>query len=98
MGYKLSLTPKASLQDGLLDVLVIKKINRLKMLWLGLLILIRKVHWLKESYSYQTNKIELLHKGYTFFDTQVDGEHHRIPQNQLTVSLLEKSLCVLTAK
>ncbi|WP_419213140.1 diacylglycerol/lipid kinase family protein [Maribacter sp. X9] len=98
MGYKLSLTPKASLQDGMLDVLVIKKIGRIKMLWLGFLILIRKVQWLKESKSFQTKTIHLQRPQALFFDTQVDGEHHRIEKNILTVSLLEKSLCVLTAK
>jgi diacylglycerol kinase family enzyme len=98
MGYKLSLTPKASLQDGLLDVLVIKKIGKLKMLWLGFLILIRKVHWLKESRSFQTKNIQLKCDDSEFFDTQVDGEHNRIDHNLLNISLLEKSLCVLTAK
>ncbi|TLP75710.1 diacylglycerol/lipid kinase family protein [Maribacter sp. ACAM166] len=98
MGYKLSLTPKASLQDGMLDVLVIKKINRLKMLWLGILIIIRKVHWLKESKSFQTTNVQLTRNHADFFDTQVDGEHNRIDTNQLTISILEKSLCVLTAK
>lgn len=98
MGYKLSLTPKASLQDGLLDVLIIKKIGRLKMLWLGFLILIRKVHWLKESRSFQTKKVSLKCEQSNFFDTQVDGEHNRIDDNHLTISLMEKSLCVLTAK
>ncbi|APQ17276.1 diacylglycerol/lipid kinase family protein [Maribacter hydrothermalis] len=98
MGYKLSLTPKASLQDGLLDVLVIKKIGKFKMLWLGFLILIRKVHWLKESKSFQTKNIQLKCDDSEFFDTQVDGEHNRIDNNHLNISLLEKSLCVLTAK
>jgi YegS/Rv2252/BmrU family lipid kinase len=98
MGYKLSLTPKASLQDGLLDVLVIKKIGRLKMLWLGVLIIIRKVHWLKESKSYQAKQILLKHQEADYVDTQVDGEHFRMENKQLQVSLLEKALCVLTAK
>ena len=98
MGYKISLTPKASLQDGLLDVLVIKNIGRLKMLWLGFLILIRKVHWLKESRSFQTKKVSLKSNEADFFDTQVDGEHHRIDANELSITMFEKSLCVLTAK
>ena len=98
MGYKLSLTPKASLQDGMLDVLIIKKIGRLKMLWLGFLIVIRKVQWLKESKSFQAKSIQLHRQQVSFFDTQVDGEHHRIDNPILNVSLLEKSLCVLTAK
>ncbi|TDT46257.1 YegS/Rv2252/BmrU family lipid kinase [Maribacter spongiicola] len=96
MGYKLSLTPKASLQDGLLDVLVIKNISRIKMLWLGFLILIRKVHWLKESRSFQTKNVHIKCNQSDFFDTQVDGEHKRIDTNELTISLVEKSLFVLT--
>lgn len=98
MGYKLSLTPKASLQDGMLDVLIVEKINRLKMLWLGILILVRKVHWLKESKSFQTRSVNLTRAHADFFDTQIDGEHNRIDTNQLAISILEKSLCVLTAK
>lgn len=98
MGYKLSLTPKASLQDGKLDVLVIKKINRLKMLWLGILILIRKVHWLKESKSFQATNVRLIRNHADFFDTQIDGEHNRMNTNKLDISILEQSLCVLTAK
>lgn len=97
MGYKLSLTPKASLQDGLLDVLVIKKIGKLKMLWLGFLILIRKAHWLKESRSFQTNKVHIECNQSDFFDTQIDGEHYKINTNKLSISLVEKSLYVLTA-
>jgi len=98
MGYKLSLTPKASLQDGLLDVLVIKNIGRLKMLWLGFLILIRKIHWLKESRNFQTKKVTLTNNHADFFDTQVDGEHNRIDAKKLSITMFEKSLCVLTAK
>lgn len=98
MGYKLSLTPKASLQDGKLDVLVIKKINRLKMLWLGFLILIRKVHWLRESNSFQTTHVKLKRNNATTIDTQIDGEHHQMDNSALDISILEKSLCVLTTR
>jgi hypothetical protein len=59
---------------------------------------IRKVQWLKESKSFQAKSIQLHRQQVSFFDTQVDGEHHRIDNPILNVSLLEKSLCVLTAK
>ena len=68
------------------------------MLWLGVLIIIRKVHWLKESKSFQATHVQLMRHHSDFFDTQVDGEHNRIDTNQLDISILEKSLCVLTAK
>ena len=74
MGYKLSLTPKASLQDGLLDALVISKIGRLKMLWLGMLLLLNKPYLLKEAKSYRTKRIELFKGGKEVLDSQIDGE------------------------
>jgi diacylglycerol kinase family enzyme len=78
MGYDLSLTPKASLQDGLPDVLIISKISRLKMLWLGVLILLRRVYWLREAESFQTKKLTLSSKDKNHFESQVDGELHEI--------------------
>ena len=97
MGYNLSLTPKASLQDGLLDVLVISKINRAKMLWLGVLILLRKVTWLKEAKMFQTNKLQLLSKDESYFETQIDGEFQKIDNGMLNISIYRSALNVLVA-
>lgn len=97
MGYKLSLTPKASLQDGLLDVLIISKINRLKMLWLGVLILFRRVYWLKEAKSFQTKELQLSRNDALHFESQIDGELHEIEPGMLRISIREKSLRILVA-
>lgn len=98
MGYNLSLTPKASLQDGLLDVLIISKIGRLKMLWLGILILFRRVYWLKEAKSFQTKELRLSRYDAENFESQIDGELHEIDDRMLQISVKEKSLRILVAE
>ena len=97
MGYNLSLTPKASLQDGLLDVLVISNINKAKMLWLGVLILLRKVTWLKEAKMFQTNKLQLSSDHESYFETQIDGEFQKIDNGILNISICKSALNVLVA-
>ena len=95
LGYNLSLTPKASLQDGLLDVLIVPKISQLKMLWLGILILFRKVFWLREAKSFQTSQLQLSKSNGDDFESQIDGELYEIENRKLNISILEKSLEVL---
>jgi diacylglycerol kinase (ATP) len=95
LGYNISLTPKASLQDGLLDVLVIPKLNLLKMFFLGVFTLLKKAHLLKEVFDIQTNRIKLLQNKIPVFNVQIDGESHTIHDNMITISILEKSLNVI---
>lgn len=95
MGYHMSLTPKASLQDGLLDVLIVSRINRLKMLLFGILILLRKVYWLPEAKSFQTKELHLSKSNADYFESQIDGELYEITHRNLNISILEKSLEIL---
>ena len=62
MGYNFSLTPKASLTDGLLDVLVISKMSRLKLCLLGILILFRKQYLLNGVQSIKTKNLNISSK------------------------------------
>ena len=96
LGYKFSLTPKASLQDGLLDVLVISKINRLKMVWFGFLIVIKKPLLLKEAQYYQTKQLKVRNKKQDYFDTQADGEFSKIKNDTLTIHVHTRALNVIS--
>jgi diacylglycerol kinase family enzyme len=98
MGYSMSLTPKASLQDGLLDVLIIAKLSRFKVLWLIVLMLFKKVHWLREAKSFQTKKIRLSRNDDSYFEKQIDGEYHKTKSDTLEISVQEKSLRVITTQ
>ena len=95
MGYHMSLTPKASLKDGLLDVMIVPKIGKLKMLFFGFCMLIRQPQLLKEVTYYQTNALKLTRKKGGSFDAQIDGELVKIEGSELTVSIERDSLNVL---
>lgn len=95
MGYNFSLTPKASLTDGLLDVLVITKMSKLKLLLFGLMCLFKKHHWLKEVQCFNSKHVRITNKKANFFDTQIDGESHVCNQNEITISVLHKGLDVI---
>ncbi|HUH28868.1 diacylglycerol/lipid kinase family protein [Gelidibacter sp.] len=95
MGYKISLTPSASLQDGLLDVLIVSKMSKLKSLYFGCLILLKKPHLIKESKFYQSKAIKISQENQGIFESQIDGEFFNIASNVLNISLLEKSLQVI---
>lgn len=96
LGYNFSLTPKASLQDGFLDVMIVPKMSNLKTLLLGFLILIKKQHLLKEVKSYQDKQIKITQKKGMVFQTQIDGELYTIDKSTISISILEKSLNVIT--
>lgn len=95
MGYKVSLTPKASLQDGLLDVVIVPKIGKFKILFFGLCMLIKKPGLLKSAKCFQTKEILLTRKQGEFFESQIDGELAKIKEQSLSVFLKEKSLNVI---
>ena len=95
MGYNVSLTPKALLKDGLLDVLIVPKISKFKMLLFGICMLIKKTEWLKEVKHYQTTELKLARKNGAFFESQIDGETLKIKEHNLSISVKENSLSVL---
>lgn len=96
LGYKISLTPKASLQDGLLDTIIIPKISKLKVILFGALMLFRKHQILKETQISQTKSMHLLRVKGSVFEAQIDGELYHIEEKDITISLKEKSLNVIT--
>ena len=95
LGYKISLTPKASLQDGLLDIIIIPKISKLKMLFFGFCMLIKKPNLLKDVKYFQTKQILLSRKQGAFFESQIDGEFVRFEEEALSIFLKEKTLSVI---
>lgn len=95
MGYRMSLTPKASLQDGLLDLVLVPKLPKWKMLIFGLLMLVKKPEILKEVHCFQTKNLHLLQIKGLHFQSQIDGELVIIPSPLVTIKLKESSLKVI---
>lgn len=95
LGYKVSLTPKASLQDGLLDIILVPKTSRFKTILFGILIIFKKHQILGEVKSFQIKKAELIKKNENYFQSQIDGEYYTINNKFISISVLEKSLQVI---
>lgn len=94
MGYNMSLTPKASLQDGLLDVICAPKLSRFKILLFGVLFLFKKHSWLKEAHCFQAKKLHIQKHDNTFFSAQKDGESIVIKSDSLEINIIPKALKV----
>ncbi|MBQ0740156.1 diacylglycerol kinase family lipid kinase, partial [Aquimarina celericrescens] len=85
LGYKISLTPKASLRDGLLDVIIIPKISKIKVVVFGVLMHFRKHQILKKAQVFQTKSIHLLRVKGSVFETQIDGELYQIKEKHIFI-------------
>jgi len=95
LGFKVSLTPKASLEDGLLDVLIISRLNIFKMVLFSLLMIFKKHHLIKEVSSFQTKNMILTRKDFHQFKMQIDGEYYLIKSNTIQIGILEKALNII---
>ena len=95
LGYHLSLTPKASLQDGKLDILIVKKISLLKIILFMFLMLFKPHNILKGVDCYQTNNITITQKNKPIFQIQIDGEFLLIKKPSIDINILEKALTVI---
>jgi len=95
MGNNITITPKASLQDGLLDVIIVPKINKKRMLFFGLLLLIRKHYLLKEVTYKQLDNLIIKRNNTSEFNLQIDGELYVMNNDILKISILKKSLAVI---
>ncbi len=94
MGYGFTLTPKANISDGLLDMVLVKKMSKLKLLLFGLLVTIKRTNVLKEVNFQLIDKI-VIHGNGNLFQYQIDGELIPYKENKLYISLCEKKLKVL---
>jgi len=96
MGYNMSLTPDAELNDGFLDLIIVPELNFWEKMHLGYSIL--------KNCSSKFNKvshelirhidIELPDK--IFLDIQTDGEYHNFRTNKIQVEVIKKGLRVIS--
>ena len=96
MGYDISLTRMASLQDGLLDVIVIENMGKAEILFMGLLLLLKVDHYLRKIKYHRTRELKIA------FDEkpegcllQTDGELQILPPGEVHVKIHDRALKVL---
>jgi len=95
MGYGMSLTPKASLSDGLLDLVIIPSLSFREKLLLGYYVLRNKTDQFKKSQHFLLNKLHLELPEKIFPDIQIDGEYHSFKTTTIEISILPKALQVI---
>ncbi len=97
MGYKMSLTPRASLQDGLLDLVIVPELSNFKLFIFTLLFLFKKHHWLKEVRFKQITSLEIKSVDNIILKTQKDGEFFVPKEPKIEIAIHPKNLnvCVL---
>lgn len=94
MGYKMSLTPRASLQDGLLDVVIVPKLSHFKLFLFAILFLFKKHYWLREVRFEQLEKIELKSLDNSILKVQLDGEVFNLKESKIQIVIQKKNLKV----
>ena len=98
MGYNLSFTPKASLQDGKLDVVFTEQLSFVeKILFASQLIFNKHKRYNKANY-FLTDNIKVTNKKQKEFLTQLDGESIIIKSKELNISIKKGALNVLVPK
>lgn len=95
MGYNMSLTPKASLQDGWLDLLIVPKLNILEQLYFGALVLMNKTEQFKKANHMLVKEVDVALPNQNSIPMQLDGEYYNLESNSLKINILQNSLQVI---
>ncbi|MCV9933094.1 diacylglycerol kinase family lipid kinase [Flavobacterium sp. LS1R47] len=96
MGYNMSLTPKASLNDGWLDLIVVPKLSFIKKMTLGYHVLRNTVEKFKKAEHALIKNLDIEIPDATQLDAQIDGESHLLNTNKINISIIKNGLTVIT--
>ena len=92
-GYNVSITPKASNNDGLLDVAIFEKKNIFKIIKFLFFILFKIKNQTLEEFKIK--KIEVMNVGRDHLDFQIDGENHKINKNKVSIEVKKSAISVI---
>ena len=95
MGYDVSLTPKASTQDGVLDIIIVEPLNKLEIIYFAFLLLVKKPQRFKKAHYFLTKKTEITNFDKGGFLAQIDGEPRQINTNTIKITVNKKALSVV---
>ena len=95
MGYDISLTPKASIQDGMLDAIIVEPLNKLEIIYFGFLLLIKRPQSFKKAHYFLTKNLEITNLEKRGVLAQIDGESVQIKANQINIQINQAALLVV---
>ena len=95
MGYNLSFTPKASLQDGKLDVVFTEQLSFLEKLLFATQLVFNKHKKYDKAKYFLTDNMKVTNKTQEEFLAQLDGESIIIKSKELKISIKKGALNIL---
>lgn len=95
MGYNITLTPKASLTDGLLDYVMIPKISFFKQLTFGLYVLFKQTEKFRKTDYAQASEIKVEIMEQKNNGVQLDGEFYEFKTRFFEIKVLKGALKVI---
>lgn len=95
MGYNMSLTPQASLTDGLLDYLMVPKINIFKQLLFGLYVVCKQTKRFRKVDCQQLSSLEVEFLEREVNGVQIDGEYYEFAESCFKIKIVAAALKVL---
>ncbi len=98
MGYKMSLTPRASLSDGLLDVVMVPKLSAPILFLFTILFLFKKHHWLKQVRFLELKSLSIKSVDNVVPKAQKDGESLILKDSKIEIAIQPKNLKVCTSQ
>lgn len=96
MGYNMSLTPKASLVDGQLDLVIVRELNFREKIKFGFHVLQNSISEFKKARQLSIEKCNIRLPEKIFTDIQIDGEFYNLKTNKIEIGIIKKGLSVLT--
>jgi YegS/Rv2252/BmrU family lipid kinase len=96
MGYTMSLTPKASLSDGWLDLVMVPQISIFSQLLLGYRVLRNQIEKFKPASHTLIERLKIETADNFTLGAQIDGEFHYMKTYKLKISIVKSGLKVLT--
>ncbi len=95
MGYNMSFTPQASLQDGKLDVVLTNQLSFFQILKFATQIIFFRNKKFKKAEYFLTKKMGVINKEEDHFLIQLDGESVTIDSKELEISVRKAALNVI---
>ncbi len=94
MGYNMSLTPLASIHDGLLDIVILPVNTNWKFAVFCLFVLLKKHHVLRDIQLISTKKLKIKSNN-SNIKIQLDGEPHIFHYDEIEIKILPEALKII---
>lgn len=95
LGFQISLHRDASVTDGMLDLIIVEKQSMIKILWMALLVVLRKENYCKGLRHVKVKSVQIATNLANKFCIQQDGELRFLDSGDIQIEILPSALQVI---